>query len=99
MHQGGLSAVWGPEGFTVLPPLLPLPSQLVSHERETFPSCFGGPQRKKEGKNKTILFNLCGHGYLDLQAYQDFFENKLVDHTLPSEEIHQSIEQIRSLQP
>ncbi|MDI9356381.1 MAG: TrpB-like pyridoxal phosphate-dependent enzyme [Chitinophagaceae bacterium] len=56
-------------------------------------------QAKKEGKNKTILFNLCGHGYLDLQAYQDFFENKLVDHTLPSEEIHQSIEQIRSLQP
>ena len=56
-------------------------------------------QAKKEGKNKTILFNLCGHGYLDLQAYQDFFENKLTDHKLSSEEINQSIEQIKSLQP
>ena len=27
---------------------------------------------KEEGKQKTILFNLSGHGYLDLQAYADY---------------------------
>ena len=32
---------------------------------------------KEEGKEKTILFNLSGHGYLDLQAYADYREGKL----------------------
>jgi len=27
---------------------------------------------KKEGKPKTILFNLCGHGHFDLHAYESF---------------------------
>ena len=32
---------------------------------------------KKNGKSKTILFNLCGHGHFDMQAYGDYFDNKL----------------------
>ena len=32
---------------------------------------------KKEGKKKTIVFNLSGHGLLDLKGYDDFLENKL----------------------
>lgn len=32
---------------------------------------------KKEGKNKTILFNLSGHGLLDLGAYEEFLEGKM----------------------
>ena len=27
---------------------------------------------KVEGKAQTILFNLCGHGHFDMQAYIDF---------------------------
>ena len=27
---------------------------------------------KKEGMSKTILFNLCGHGHFDMQAYMDY---------------------------
>lgn len=42
---------------------------------------------KEEGKSKTILFNLCGHGYLDLGAYEDYFSGKLVDHNLSDEEV------------
>jgi tryptophan synthase beta chain len=34
---------------------------------------------KEEGKARTILFNLCGHGHFDMQAYDDYFAGKLVD--------------------
>jgi tryptophan synthase beta chain len=34
---------------------------------------------KEEGKSETILFNLCGHGHFDMQAYMDYFAGKLVD--------------------
>jgi tryptophan synthase beta chain len=34
---------------------------------------------KEEGVSKAILFNLCGHGHFDMQAYQDYFAGKLVD--------------------
>ncbi len=32
---------------------------------------------KKEGKKKTILFNLSGHGLLDLGAYEEFLSGRL----------------------
>ncbi|HMN48464.1 MAG TPA: TrpB-like pyridoxal phosphate-dependent enzyme, partial [Ignavibacteriaceae bacterium] len=35
---------------------------------------------KVEGKSKTILFNLCGHGYFDMAAYQAYFNGELRDH-------------------
>lgn len=34
---------------------------------------------KREGRSEVILFNLCGHGHFDMQAYNDYFANKLVD--------------------
>ena len=34
---------------------------------------------KVEGKSRTILFNLCGHGHFDMSAYQAYFSGKLVD--------------------
>jgi tryptophan synthase beta chain len=34
---------------------------------------------KEEGKSRTILFNLCGHGHFDMQAYIDYFGGKLKD--------------------
>ena len=34
---------------------------------------------KEEGKSETILFNLCGHGHFDMQAYMDYFAGKLTD--------------------
>lgn len=32
---------------------------------------------KEEGKERVILFNLSGHGLLDMQAYQDYCDGKL----------------------
>ena len=34
---------------------------------------------KQEGRSETILFNLCGHGHFDMQAYTDYFSGALVD--------------------
>ncbi len=34
---------------------------------------------KDEGASETILFNLCGHGHFDMQAYSDYFAGRLVD--------------------
>jgi tryptophan synthase beta chain len=34
---------------------------------------------KAEGKSRTILFNLSGHGHFDMQAYLDYFAGKLKD--------------------
>ncbi len=34
---------------------------------------------REEGKSRTILFNLCGHGHFDMQAYIDYFSGKLKD--------------------
>lgn len=36
-------------------------------------------QCRETGVGKTILFNLCGHGHFDMQAYMDFMAGKLVD--------------------
>ncbi len=51
-------------------------------------------QARKEGKSKTILFNLCGHGYFDMSAYQQFFEGKIVDHEVTDADIAALISQI-----
>ena len=34
---------------------------------------------KEEGVSKTILFNLCGHGHFDMQAYTDYQAGLLRD--------------------
>jgi tryptophan synthase beta chain len=34
---------------------------------------------REEGKSRAILFNLCGHGHFDMQAYMDYFAGKLQD--------------------
>ena len=51
---------------------------------------------KQEGVSKTILFNLCGHGYFDMKAYQDYFEGKIVKHEVTSEEIGASLSELET---
>ena len=34
---------------------------------------------REEGVARTILFNLCGHGHFDMQAYMDYRDGKLLD--------------------
>ena len=49
---------------------------------------------KEEGTSKTILFNLCGHGYFDMSAYNDYFAGKLVDHELSDEELYSGLKDL-----
>lgn len=42
---------------------------------------------REEGRSETILFNLCGHGHFDMQAYMDYQAGKLRDYDYPEEEI------------
>jgi tryptophan synthase beta chain len=42
---------------------------------------------KQEGVSRTILFNLCGHGHFDMQAYIDYFAGKLVDQQCDESEL------------
>lgn len=48
-------------------------------------------QAKEEGKEKTILFNLSGHGHVDMTAYDDYFAGKLTDYEYPTEAIRESL--------
>jgi tryptophan synthase beta chain len=42
---------------------------------------------KEEGVSRTILFNLCGHGHFDMQAYLDYHAGLLEDYEYSSEEV------------
>jgi tryptophan synthase beta chain len=52
---------------------------------------------KKEGKAKNILFNLSGHGFIDLSAYDQYFAKKLQDHELSGSEIEKSLAQLEKI--
>ena len=42
---------------------------------------------KREGVSKALLFNLCGHGHFDMQAYRDYMDGKLVDYEYDESEV------------
>jgi tryptophan synthase beta chain len=42
---------------------------------------------KEEGVSRAILFNLCGHGHFDMQAYMDYFAGKLTDQNYDEAEL------------
>ena len=46
---------------------------------------------KREGKAETILFNLCGHGHFDMQAYMDYFAGKLQDLVYDEADLQRSL--------
>ena len=49
---------------------------------------------KKNGQSKTILFNLCGHGHFDMQAYGDYFDNKLSDDSYNEAAVNKALEKL-----
>ncbi len=46
---------------------------------------------KETGEAKTILFNLCGHGYFDMGAYDDYLAGRLEDFAYPKEEVEKAL--------
>ena len=49
------------------------------------------------GDEKTILFNLSGHGHFDMAAYDNFFAGKLEDVALDEGEIQRALKAIEGL--
>ena len=54
---------------------------------------------KKTGEAKTILFVLCGHGYFDMAAYDEYFNGNLKPYEYPTEKVAESMEKLHKLYP
>jgi len=52
---------------------------------------------KEEGKQKTILFNLSGHGLIDMAAYDQYNAGDLTNFELPDEEIALNVSKLEKI--
>lgn len=52
---------------------------------------------KEEGVKKTILFNLSGHGLIDMMAYDQFLSGAMKNYSLSDEEIAKSVNELEKL--
>ncbi|MCX7985448.1 MAG: TrpB-like pyridoxal phosphate-dependent enzyme [Bacteroidales bacterium] len=52
---------------------------------------------KEEGRSKTILFNLSGHGFFDLGAYDQYFSGKLEDYSISDQEIAKTVGKLKKI--
>ena len=52
---------------------------------------------KEEGTTKTILFNLSGHGLVDMAAYDQYLAGDLANYSLSNEEIEKNVSQLEHL--
>jgi tryptophan synthase beta chain len=49
---------------------------------------------KQEGISKVIAFNLSGHGFLDLGAYDSYLQGKLEDYEYPAEKVSEAMKRL-----
>jgi tryptophan synthase beta chain len=54
-------------------------------------------QADEAGEERTILFNLSGHGHFDMAAYDNYFAGKLQDVALDEGEIERALRAIEGL--
>jgi len=54
-------------------------------------------QAKQEGRQKTILFNLSGHGLIDMAAYDQFISGDLSNYTLSDEELSVTLKELEQI--
>ena len=54
-------------------------------------------EAKEEGKEKVIIFNLSGHGLMDLAGYDKYMAGALHDYEYPQDEIDKSLEELKDL--
>lgn len=51
-------------------------------------------QAKEEGTPRSIVFNLSGHGHLDMLAYDNYFSGKMVDAEFSDENLKESLKSL-----
>jgi len=56
-------------------------------------------QCKREGRARTILFNLSGHGHFDLRAYEEYLTDRLEDYAYPRQQIQEAMRELTAIQP
>ncbi|MCC7363567.1 MAG: TrpB-like pyridoxal phosphate-dependent enzyme [Dehalococcoidia bacterium] len=49
---------------------------------------------KEAGQSRVIVFNLSGHGFLDLAAYDDYLAGRLVDDHYPEEKVREAMKDL-----
>lgn len=49
---------------------------------------------KEAGEARVVLFNLSGHGLLDMQAYDDYLAGRLVDDSYPEERVKEAMKSL-----
>ncbi len=52
---------------------------------------------KETGEQKTILFNLSGHGLIDMTAYDQYFSGSLNNYSISDEEIQKNISKLEPI--
>ncbi|HNM78606.1 MAG TPA: TrpB-like pyridoxal phosphate-dependent enzyme [Tepidiformaceae bacterium] len=52
---------------------------------------------KEAGQSRSIIFNLSGHGLLDLQAYDDYLAGRLVDDHYPAEKVQEAMKHLPAI--
>lgn len=52
---------------------------------------------KENGTKKTILFNLSGHGLVDMTAYDQYLAGDLVNHSLSNQDIEKNVSNLEHL--
>jgi tryptophan synthase beta chain len=54
---------------------------------------------KETGEEKVLLFLLCGHGYFDMQAFDDYLQGKLPRYEYPTDKVQKAMDELRQLYP
>lgn len=52
---------------------------------------------KQEGKSRVIVFNLSGHGHMDMSAYDDYISGNLVDGEMSDAELKKNLAGIAAI--
>ena len=86
LHSYEAAIIWArTEGFVIAPETSNAVACVIQEAKKA----------KKEGKEKVILFNLSGHGLLDLAGYDKYLSGKLESSAIPHDEIKKSLARIQ----
>jgi tryptophan synthase beta chain len=86
MHSFEAALIWArTEGFVIAPETSNAVACVIQEAKKA----------KQEGKEKVILFNLSGHGLLDLSGYEKYLRGKLESSEVPPDAIRESMAKIQ----
>ena len=79
---------------------LPRPEGIVPAPESSHAICAAineALKAKEEGQQKTILFNLSGHGLIDMTAYDQYNAGQLQNFVLTDDEIKSNIDELKQI--